>query len=658
MPELTLLSLIASCALLLCCCHPGTTPLEPPREFICAWDEVTPLNFLDSVSCPAEFNALAGAPIMPTLSDVQSVKVVHEIATKKTYFVASSAFRLHFDFCNVVLGYAASHAQFNNDQYGDGPQRRYYLASVNRYRASGIYALQFFADDRIPAEGIATLFDEVQKHTFFGDSIFFLANSTTLQEKVKELGGVPVVSEERIYAGQQFQALNAAIGYGYLVRVPLVALDTTPLTRHDIIVTDGVPIDLPVVAGIITAAFQTPLSHVNVLSHNRKTPNMTLRTAWSDPLIRELEGKLVRLAVSADTFELRAASIEEATTFWNSIETRPRTTLTSHDDTAGIFTLEELSHTSLHLVGAKAANLAACAKLTIGEQKFPVPEGAFAIPFYYYRKHCSDNGIDSFMEMLFADSLFTADASFRSAALQKIRDTIENAPLDRMLTYDVNQMCRKETGYTRFRFRSSTNAEDVEGFNGAGLYESHTADIGQGVASVEKAIKKVYASMWTLRGFAERDYFNIVQKSAAMGILVHRAFESEEANGVAITANIYQPYVPAYTINVQIKDISVVLPPAGFQSDQLLLHMLRPDWKVAPVVEYIAHSNVNFGEGVLGSDEVVELARWLEKIKNYFYMLDSNTELDYYVFAMDVEFKFDGPDRKLYIKQARPYTVK
>lgn len=657
MSHRTLLTFFILHALLLMCCQRGGGPLEPPREYTCAWDGVTPLTYVDSIACPREFDGLAGPPIMPTLSDVQAVKVVHEIATGRTYFAASSAYELHFDFCREVLGYTLSHSQFNNDQYGEGPQRRYYLASINCYRASGIYALQFFADDRIAAEGIRTLYDEARRGTFFGDSLKFLANSTTLQAKAAVLPGIPVVREETIYAGQQFQALNTAVGYGYLKRIPVASIDTAPLSRHDIIVTDGVPIALPVVSGIITAAFQSPLSHVNVLSHNRKTPNMTLRTAWSDAAITALEGKLVRLAVSADTFELRSASIEEATAFWSTIETHPRTTLVAHDDTAGIFPLEELSHTSLQLVGAKAANLAACAKLTLGDMSLPVPEGAFAIPFYYYRQHCRDNGIDTFMQALFTDSLFAVDAAFRAHALQQVRDTIENAPLSKKLTEAVLDKCRSVGSFTIFRFRSSTNVEDVEGFNGAGLYESHSADITGGAKAVEKAIRKVYASMWTVRGFVERDYFNIAQESCAMGILVHRGFDREEANGVAITANIYQPYVPAYTINVQIKDISVVLPPAGFQSDQLLLHLLRADWKEQPVVEFIAHSNVNFGDPVLSSSEVVMLSAWLERIKNFYFLLDSNTEFDYYKFAMDVEFKFDGPQRTLYIKQARPYTI-
>ena len=58
---------------------------------------------------------------------------------------------------------------------------------------------------------------------------------------------------------------------------------------------DQVPNDLSVTLGIITEEFQTPLSHINVLSQTRKIPNMALRNAFTDPKLRALDGKWVKL---------------------------------------------------------------------------------------------------------------------------------------------------------------------------------------------------------------------------------------------------------------------------------------------------------------------------------------------------------------------------
>ena len=62
-----------------------------------------------------------------------------------------------------------------------------------------------------------------------------------------------------------------------------------------------------------------------------------------------------------------------------------------------------------------------------------------------------------------------------------LRDAIAEAPVDPDLLALVEAKIfeRVETGEshtTRTRFRSSTNAEDVSGFNGAGLYASDSGD--------------------------------------------------------------------------------------------------------------------------------------------------------------------------------------
>ena len=40
---------------------------------------------------------------------------------------------------------------------------------------------------------------------------------------------------------------------------------------------------IPLIGGLVTEAFQTPLAHVNILSRGRNTPNMALRDARHDP---------------------------------------------------------------------------------------------------------------------------------------------------------------------------------------------------------------------------------------------------------------------------------------------------------------------------------------------------------------------------------------
>ena len=78
------------------------------------------------------------------------------------------------------------------------------------------------------------------------------------------------------------------------------------------------------------------------------------------------------------------------------------------------------------------------------------------------------------------------------------------------------------------RYRSSTNNEDLPGFNGAGLYDSKTQNPDETVEDgIDKSLKGVFASLWTFRAFTERDFHRIDHTVAAMGVLVHPNYSNE-----------------------------------------------------------------------------------------------------------------------------------
>lgn len=69
--------------------------------------------------------------------------------------------------------------------------------------------------------------------------------------------------------------------------------------------------------------------------------------------------------------------------------------------------------------------------------------------------------------------------------------------------------------------------------------------------SIEKAIKQVWASVWDFKAYQEREYFHINQSKIAMAVLIHRAFGTELANGVALTQNPYRLEQFAFLVNAQ-----------------------------------------------------------------------------------------------------------
>lgn len=604
----------------------------------------TDVDYLNQLIRSEAFELLESDPLGSTYSEVKSLKIVYSIADEKLYYTNSQKYHLHYDFCTDVLGYSKGHATFNYEQYTTHPNRQYILGTLNHFMASDTYVLEFLAGDEITCDDIETVFQKVCETGFFGDYLWFYANTTNRSACVN----VPVISPEELYAGQNYQPLNVQEAYGYLRKIPAEELKNSYLGRHDIVLLNTIPGEIAVVAGIITTEFQTPLSHINVLSHNRGTPNMALRDGWTNPALNIYIDKLVYLKVGLDSFIVREATLDEATEFWAKKEPQTVHKLELDTVTSGLIDLENANVNWVSTIGGKAANFAELVKVNVPEyDNIPLPENHFAIPFYYYRQHMKNCGLDTVVNNMLANEQFKIDIVYRKEKLKQLRDKIKDSPLDADFLQAVLRKMENEEGFTNFRFRSSTNAEDVEGFNGAGLYGSFTGSLSNPEKPVEKAIKKVWASLWDFAAFEERDYFKIDHETIAMGILVHRSYPAEMANGVAITENIYNPYYPAVSINVQFGEISVVNPSENYLPDQILYYT-RND-----LIEYVNHSTVPgmHGQTVMTDAELKQLKIYCMAIHNHYCVV--NLECN----PMDIEFKVDliNGQRKLYIKQARLY---
>lgn len=163
-----------------------------------------------------------------------------------------------------------------------------------------------------------------------------------------------------------------------------------------------------------------------------------------------------------------------------------------------------------------------------------------AIPFYHYKKHVKSScgsEIESFIkEERAAGGLSAQDVR---AALGTIRFLIEDAPLPPKCTRMIEILSNTLSAWRQSPLaqrssgvilRSSTNVEDIEGFNGAGLYESlfisweDAMDPGRLCATV----RSVWASLWNFRGYQERSVFGMNQEEVFMGILVQPFFGKDQ----------------------------------------------------------------------------------------------------------------------------------
>jgi len=617
-------------------------------------NEYKNLNYFEELIDRNAFKMLAHQPSKTHLSGVESVKAIFDSRKNTMYYINTKKYNLHYTFASEQLNYGYSHYQFSTEQYSNNNNRYLYPVTINYFKELDIYTFEFFASDGATCEDAYTVSQKIIQSSYLKDKLYFY----TTNSLIENCTNIPVIGANELYEGQNYQALNIAEGYGYLKKIEITDIPSAVLEKHDIVLTNGIPFDIPVIAGIITTEFQTPLSHINVLSHNRGTPNMALKSAFEETILNDLNKELVCLKVATDSYEIRKATLEEATIFWNKNEPKDIITLDKDVNDYGLFQLDNASIEDVNKIGGKAANFSEIVKAFKRNGKTPpVPENYFAIPFYYYNEHLKEHGIDIYIENTLNQSEFKTNTTYRKTMLNKIRDSIINSPLDEELLTKVLNKMTSDDRFTSYRFRSSTNAEDLEGFNGAGLYSSYSGKLNDNKKTPSKAIKKVWASLWNFPAFEERDYFKIQHLSTAMGILVHRSFPDEDANGVVITKNIFNRN-HAFVVNAQFKEISVVDADPGVIHDQVIIYTFSSN-NNRYTLEYNTFSNVitNTSGHVLSDEELYQLGDSLSIINTYFYQRVYDCNCEYADFGLDIEFKIDSTIdyRTIYIKQARPY---
>ena len=629
--------------------------------------------FATQLGCFEDFDSLASLPLDASIPGARSVKtVVDRTDGSALYFQNSVLYPIHWDFASAHLSgdglpIVPDLATFNTTEYYS-PDRRFILGAASYYEGPEVWVYEISPYDTASADLIAEAFYKIRDNTYFGGQLAFHPTSTTVEAVAADLpADIPIITTDELYAGIDYQPLNPGTSMGQLAFYSAADLEDSYVNYRQIVVLDAVPNDIAITAGIITSTFQTPLAHINVLSQNRGTPNMAYRNASTNEELLALEGKWVELVVETGSWSIREVTQEEADAWWD--ENRPEaitvepmnTSVTGLWDTDSLLDLEnnELAGAIKEAIPAFGGKVSHFAGMDVNED-IPNPPG-FSIPVHYYDQHMTDNGLWDVVDEMLASKDFHGDPATRDSMLADLRDAIAAAPVNEELLALVEAKIydRLDTGEshtTRTRFRSSTNAEDVNGFNGAGLYTSASGDPEDDSDPISEAITTVWGSVWNYRAYEEREYYSIEHRNIGAAVLCHRSFPSEEANGVAITGNIFDPtgMEPAFYINVQTGGTSVVLPPPGVVSDQLLYYY---DFPNQPVV-YIANNNLTWDDGpVLTNSQIYELGGALKEIHNHFYSVYGSAGAYY---GMDVEFKFDDePTGKetIYVKQARPYPA-
>lgn len=440
----------------------------------------------------------------------------------------------------------------------------------------------------------------------------------------------------------------------------------------DVLVVEEIPDYLPPTSALLTALPQTPLAHINVLARNRGIPNAYVAGIFDDPEIDSLGRVNAPVAVRAiaakegEPASLDVLSITESQfASWRALASVPTVSVPVIDTTNAphVLELEDLAleqvETLRPLIGGKAAGFLA---LLAPSPELEVPDKPTVITARLFREHLAlyRDTVDALLD----DDDFTRSARTRFLALEgpeefrkryvevgdaRFLDGILERPEGNVLADVVRagglvNICEStplpasslatirtalEERYAAYsplqglRFRSSSTVEDIEGFNGAGLYTSNTGFLfpeeqprtKDQAKTVERAILRTFSSYWGSEAFEERQLGRVIHLSGSMAVLVHARFDDDKemSNGV-FTFTVNPPEVEARTgdryileVNVQTGALSVTNPPPGSAALPEVFFVRGSDTEAARVERISPSSELPPGSVVFSDAMAVEL---------------------------------------------------
>ncbi len=630
----------------------------------------------------------------------------------EVHFMNSMKYLYHYDFAEKVLGDTRSLAVFNQETYFSAEKNT--VAGTLAYYASvdSMMAMTFFPTDYISPKQVADSYKLIEERMLFlalngtKNRLFYMPAGSTAEKAAAEYANefkkadILVFTHAQLFGDVVMQIMNTGTAYGTLRKLTAAELDTAIVSSHDILILETLPAEIPLVAATISKDAQTPLSHVNLAAQARKTPNIAFNGNELPDSLLALCGKLVKLEVKTNSYTVSVATLEEAQAFWNK-NVREQKTLSFDLSDSGLVEFANLDFESSKSVGVKAANLAVLHKL-LPEN---TPDG-FAVPFYHYSnfmnyaqvteelcgrsfEDCGKEGRSSeictqvknacvsalrlaqgavsrdtepavapraslrgYITNIIARDDFKTDTRLREAMLDNIRYMIKHIPVEKSFGDALDAKVRELYGEAGVRLRSSTNSEDLEDFNGAGLYKSVKATAREKDLPSDE-IRKVWASVWSFKAFEERTLWNINHMSVQMAVAVHEAYPDEVANGVIITQNIADYSVAGVYANIQVGETSITNPEGGELPEIISIIPSPPPQRGVQSV-LLQHSSFSPDSLILTDGEIYMLYQMVMQIQNRFAVL-YNVYSD--ALALDIEFKVMGEDRKLIFKQVRPYIL-
>lgn len=490
----------------------------------------------------------------------------------QVHFQDSSQYAFHYNFANERLDpYLGISLNDYNTITLYPPAQEVVLGAVLFAPNRNEFAIEFVGQEAYPAEMLRFFFETVAAAvsrpgdwTGFYFPTFEQASGAAVAEEYFNRHGIAVSSIARWQNDDACYSPGWALGR--LVYIPAAEIDTAylngTLLSTDILITDGVPAEVPFVAGLISSVPGTPSSHVAILARAYGIPfvHISDQQALDDAL--DLVGREVVVrayevyfgACDIDVF----ASLDLSPAYRLEVlalKAPPPLNLTPKA-TLGTYAtdVDTASLTDLRYIGGKAAHF------SLLRQTLPsFSPGAIAFTFDLWDDYLAQSlpgggTLDAEIASRLAPYTWPPNMAQLDAELDAIRDLIKDTATfspDQQTTILTELQNAGFDPMKKIRFRSSTNVEDAGSFVGAGLYDSFSGclqddldgdDTGPSHCDpnqpnergVFRAMRKVYASFYNLNAYLERLRRGVDERQVGMAMLVHHSFpdEIEAANGV------------------------------------------------------------------------------------------------------------------------------
>jgi hypothetical protein len=584
-------------------------------------------------------------------------KFLINLKTNEIWYFDVNIYPMHADFVLTALMKAEPTPELLGALIANYEEEKpgYIFGYLVHHLIQDMWTFAFWEGDRMKPSHVELAYQKLRESFFAGDQLKFRPDSPHHVAVSRQLSGVPVITNEEIYAQSNYQIFTEGERVGRLRIIDDIddaLLSKLSFAPEEILVLNEAIPYLTVVSGVISQQFSTPLSHVALRAKAWGIPHAGVTDAVS--LLRHLDGRVVHYQARADGYTVREATPEEVAEFEASKSKVERVTLPTPDlDEARLLSLADLRADRVRAYGAKSANLGEIVTLKV--EGANVPPG-FGIPIRYYAEHMRRAGLDKRVAAMLDDARFREDPAYRAEELERLRKAIATAPLDKKLLSAVEKRIR-ELGFSgRGAFvRSSTNAEDLPGFNGAGLYD--TIPNVRGAKALADAIRAVWASVWNVRGYEEREHFGIDHLQVYGAILVQQGVDATAA-GVLVTTNIYDTRPNfIYTINAK-SGLGIRVVDGRKMPEQILYNTNTGRMRVlsrsdeGTMLVFDDHGGVKevpapaAGTPVLTESRVKTLGTVCERLTKLF--PDAK--------ALDIEWLFQG--ETLHIVQARPYVTR